>query len=500
MNRKKLARKQSTPLSRRVFLVETASAAGAFTILPRHILGGPGYVPPSDRIALACIGVGAQGTRVMMEFLKQPDVQVVAVCDANKESSDYVEWGPGEILSKERQLIGNNNWGSDWKGCTCGREPARRLVEAYYARRYGSSSYKGCASYNDFRELLEKEESLDGVVVCTTDHWHAAISIAAMRKGKHVYCQKPMTHSISEARRVAEVARATKLATQVAIGNSASDATRHLTEWIAAGVIGRVREVHNWSSRPFWPQGIDPPKQAEPVPEALDWDLWLGPAPERPYNHVYLPFVWRGWFDFGSSAIGDMGCYSFDTLFRVLKLGAPESVEASSTQVFSETYPLACTIHFEFPARGDLPPVKVHWYDGGMRPDRPDELEESVDMRGEDGEGLILAGESGKIFCGFEGQRPRLIPSSKMKAFQPPPDTLPKSIGHYREWIEAAKGGEPPHANFEFEAPITEAFLLGNVAGRAGKRLHWDSANMRITNDAGANDLLNPPTRSVRKV
>lgn len=498
MDHQTSAKERGTLLSRRTFLLGGATAG--LTILPRRVLGGPGHVAPSDRITLGCIGVGAQGTRVLMGFLKQPEVQVVAVCDVNKESADYSEWGAGEVRSKQRQLLGNNNWGSDWKGCVCGREPARRLVEAYYATQKGSGSYKGCASYNDFRELLENEKGLDGVVVCTPDHWHATISIFAMRKGRHVYCQKPMTHSIDEARKMAEVARDSKVATQVAIANEASDATRILTEWIAAGVIGGVREIHNWSSRPFWPQGIERPPQADPVPDGFDWDLWLGPAPERPFNHAYLPFVWRGWFDFGTGAIGDMGCYSFDTLYRVLKLGAPESVEASSTQGHPETYPLASIIHYEFPARGGMPPLKLHWYDGGVRPPRPDELEESREMRGEEGEGLILVGDGGKIYCGFEGQNPRLIPEPKMKAFQPPPDTLTKSVGHYLEWIAAIKGGEPARANFEFEAPITEAVLLGDVAVRIGKKLHWDSAKMRVTNDSAANDLVSLPKRSAWKI
>ncbi len=485
-------------MNRRTFL--SGTAAGAFSILPREVLGGPGRVAPSDKIALACVGVGAQGTRVMMNFLKEPDVQVTAVCDVNKESGDYSEWSPGEIRSKQRQLVGDNKWGSEWKGCVCGREPARRLVEAYYAAQKGSGRSQGCNAYSDFRELVEREKSLDGVVVCTTDHWHAGISIFAMRKGKHVYCQKPMTHSIDEARKMAEVARETKVATQVAVGNEASDATRLLTEWVAAGAIGRVREIHNWSSRPFWPQGIERPKESEPVPEGLDWDLWLGPAPERPFHHAYLPFVWRGWLDFGTSAIGDMGCYSFDTLFRVLKLGPPESVEASSTLVYPETYPLASMIHYEFRAPGDMPPVKLNWYDGGVRPARPEELDEGWEMRGEQGEGLILAGDSGKIICGFDGQNPRLIPESKMRAFEIPPDTLPKSIGHFREWIAAIKGGEPARANFEFEALVTEAVLLGNVAVRVGKKLHWDSARMRVTNDQAANDLVSPPRRREWKI
>jgi predicted dehydrogenase len=491
---KSRAERPGAQISRRTFVGGAVSAA-AFTIVPRHVLGGPGYTPPSEKLNAACIGVGAQGTRVMMDFLRQPDLQIVSVCDVNKESSDYSEWGTNELRDKERRLLGQPDWGADWKGCTCGREPARRLVEAYYAGRSPSGQYRGCAAYNDFRELLEKEKDLDAVIVGTTDHWHAPISIAAMRKGKHVYCQKPLTRTVYEAHKMGEVARETKVATQLAVGNQASEATRLLCEWIWAGVIGSVREVHNWSSRPFWPQGIERPKEEEPVPEGLDWDLWLGPAPARPYNHVYLPFVWRGWFDFGTGAIGDMGCYSFDTIFRVLKLGPPASVEASSTRVLPETFPLASLLRFDFPARGDMPAVRIHWYDGGLTPPRPEGLQEGRDLTGEDNEGLLFVGDRGTIMCGFSGEDPRLLPESKMKTFQPPPKTLSRSIGHEREWIEACKGGKPGGANFEFEAPVTETILLGNVALRTGKKLYWDGPGMKVTNVPTAQPYVSPEYR-----
>jgi len=468
-------------ISRRKFIAEASTAAAAFTIVPRRVLGGPGYTPPSERLNVACIGVGSQGTRVMMEFMHHADVQVVAVCDVNRGSSDYSEWGDNEIRDKQRKLLGNANWGSDWKGCVCGREPAQRLVEAYYGLKTPSGQYRGCAAYNDFRELLEKEKDVDAIIIGTPDHAHATVSIAAMKKGKHVFCQKPLTHSVEEARRVAEVARETKVATQVATGNQASEATRLLCEWIWAGAIGPVRRVINWSSRPFWPQGIERPADAEPVPEWLDWDLWTAPAPPRPFHHIYQPFVWRGWFDFGTGSIGDMGCYSFDTIFRVLKLGPPMSVEASSTLAFKESFPAASIIHFNFPGRGEMPPVKLTWYDGGLRPPRPDELEDAREM-GAEKEGLFFIGDTGTIMCGFTGANPKLIPESKMQAFQPPPKTLPRSSGHDREWIEACKGGAPGGAHFGFSGPITEALLLGNVALRAEKKIYWDSPNLKIVN------------------
>lgn len=480
--------KKDHGISRRAFLSGAASAA-AFSILPRHVLGGAGYVPPSDKLTLACIGVGAQGTRVMMDFLKLPEVQVVAVCDVNRQSSDYSEWGKNELRDKVRALLGDPDWGSKLTGPTAGRDPARQVVEAYYGKAKVSGTYHGCAAYNDFREALHQEKDLDAVVVCTPDHWHAPISIMAMKMGKHVYCQKPMSHSAVEARRMAEVARETKVATQIAVANSASPITRVLQEWMLAGAVGPVRRVENWSSRPFWPQGLDRPDHADAIPDGFDWDLWLGPAPERPFSHVYLPFVWRGWFDFGNGALGDMGQYSFDTIFRMLKLTAPTTIQASSTKPFKESFPEASLIHWEFPARDDMPPVEINWYDGDLKPPRPDELPDGQEF-GAENEGLLVIGDLGMIMAGFEGEHPKILPESRKRSFIPPPDRLPRSPGHYQEWIRAAKGGPPALANFEFEAPIGETLMLGNIALRTGEKLKWDSDNFKVTNSSAAQALL----------
>jgi len=321
-----------------------------------------------------------------------------------------------------------------------------------------------------------------------------------MKKGKHVFCQKPLTHTVYEARRIAEIARETGVATQIAVGNQASEDTRLLCEWIWSGAIGPVREVHNWSSRPFWPQGIERPKDSQPVPAGLDWDLWLGPAPDRPYNHIYLPFVWRGWTDFGCGALGDMGSYSFDTIFRVLKLEAPSTVEASSTDRYDETYPVASMVTYEFPARADMPPVKFTWYDGGLKPPQPPELLQTSQRNGyteEDNEGLLFMGDSGKILCRFSGGHPHLIPDSRMNSFQPPPKTLPRSPGNEREWLDACKGGKTkPGGNFEFSGLVTESLLLGNVASRAGQKLTWDRSALKVTNSETAQAFVRPARRS----
>ncbi len=497
-------------VSRRKFLGRAAGAMAALTIVPRHVLGGAGFVPPSDKVNIAFVGVGSQGLRVMLEFLAQPDVQGVAVCDPNQGGNDYPQWGEHEFRDSVRELLGTKT-GWDWlspeepiqlthsmkaTGGMAGREPCQKIVDAYNGLKNRSGQSRGCAAYADFRELLEKETGVDAVVVCTTDNLHAVVSAAAMKKRKHVFCQKPMTHTIYEARRMAELARESGVATQVAVGNQASEETRRLCEWVWAGAIGPVREVINWSSRPFWPQGIDRPKEAQPLPEGLDWNLWLGPAQDRPFHHAYLPFVWRGWYDFGCGALGDMGCYSFDTIFRVLKLEAPTSVEASSSERYDETYPLASIIHFNFPARGDMPPVRLTWYDGGLTPPHPEGWPEGRSMGGEEGEGLLFIGDRGTILCGFSGDRPTLIPESRMKNFQEPPKTLARSPGNDREWLDACKGGKiTPGANFQFSGMVTETLQLGNVAARTGQRLVWDRANLKVVNVASAQQYIHPEYR-----
>jgi predicted dehydrogenase len=489
-------------VSRRKFIAQSGSAALAFSIVPRHVLGGAGFVPPSDKVNIAFIGVGSQGLRVMLHFLTEPDVQAVAICDANKSGANHPQWSTHEYCDRVQKLLGVSS-GWEWlspdtpiqlthsmqaSAGVSGREPCQKIVEAYYGSKQRSGQYSGCKAYVDFRELLEKDKDVDAVVVCTTDNLHAAVSVLAMKKSKHVFCQKPLTHTIYEARRVAEVARETGVATQIAVANQASEDTRLLCEWIWAGAIGPVREVYNWSSRPYWAQGIERPKESQPVPEGLDWDLWLGPAAERSFNQVYLPFVWRGWADFGCGALGDMGSYSYDTVFRVLKLEAPTFIDASTTDRYDETYPTASIIRYEFPARGDMPPIRFNWYDGGLKPERPAELEEGRPFRGEGeemDEGLLFVGDSGKILCGFNGAHPKLIPQAKMDNFKQPPKTLPRSPGNEREWLDACKGNKTkPGGNFEFEGMVTETLLLGNVAARTGQRFQWDRSSMTV---AGTN-------------
>jgi predicted dehydrogenase len=346
--------------------------------------------------------------------------------------------------------------------------------------------------------MLEREKGIDAVVVGTPDHSHAIVSVSAMRHGKHVYCEKPLTRTVREARIMAQVARETGVVTQMGNQGMAFEGNRLIKEWIWGDVIGPVREVHVWSDRPthrgrmplWWPQGVERPADTPPVPSTLDWDLWLGPAPWRPYHPAYVPFKWRGWWDFGSGGLGDMGIHNLAPVFSALKLGPPSSVTASSTPVFEETVPLAACVHYDFPARDGWPPVKLHWYDGGLLPERPPELEEDRALDPEDG--ILFVGDRGKMLVrGWGGENPKLIPESRHQTFEPPPKTLPRSIGHYQEFIRACKERTPTESDFAFSGPLTEAVLLGSVAIRmGGEKLVWNSADLRIPNLPEAEHLL----------
>lgn len=492
----------NSPVTRRQF-----AAAAAFTIVPRHVLGGAGMVAPSDRVTLACVGMGRQGMAVTMELLARDNVQVTTVCDCNAGSRDYAEYGDNELLLSARQLLGpgHETWGGDLASPgrvkltntfstslgMGGREPARRLVEAYYAARQQTPAYRGCTAYADYRELLDKQKDLDAVYIATPDHWHAPISMAAMRAGKHVLCQKPMTHSVAEARRVAALAKEKRVATSVTVNNPSSDSTATIKRWIDEGAIGKVREVHNWSSRPYWPQGVARPAESMPVPEGLDWNMWLGPAPDRPYHKAYLPFVWRGWFDFGCGSFGDMGCYSFAGIFQILGLQPPTVVEASSSEPFEESYPKASIVHMDFPG------VHLAWYDGGLMPPTPPVLRDDAKrlfQRG--GEGILYLGDKGCILAGFNGQNPRVYPENP-KYVPPPRERTAGPDNAITTWLAACKGAPSGPADFATQSPVTESFLLGCLAQRMPNvRLVWDSANLRVTSSEAANRFIDPPYRS----
>jgi len=338
--------------------------------------------------------------------------------------------------------------------------------------------------YHDFREMLEKEKTIDAVVVATPDHVHAPASIMAMKLGKHCFCQKPLTHSVYEARMMRTVAAEYKVATQMGNQGTAENGLRRAVEVIRAGALGPVREVHVWTNRPIWPQGMDRPAGSTPVPDYLKWDLWLGPAPERPFytekdKDTYCPFTWRGWLDFGTGALGDMACHTANMPFMALKLEAPTAIEAKCSGMNNESYPKWSEIRFEFPARGELCPVNFFWYDGGKRP--PKEI--TADLDRVPISGCIVVGDKGKLFSPDDyGARFRLFPEESFKDYKGPDETLPRSPGHYKEWLDAIRGGRPAMSNFEYAARLTEMILLGNLALRAGKKLEWDTASLKITN------------------
>jgi len=427
-------------LSRRKFLASTAGTAAAFTIVPRYVLGGPGRTPPSEKLNIAAIGVGGRGAGDLAGVETE---NIIALCDVDDA----------------------------------------RASETF-------DKYPQAKKYRDFRVMLDKEKNIDAVIVATPDHVHAVAAMMAMKMGKHVYCEKPLTHSIYEARMLTEAARKYKVATQMGNQGRSGEGIRLIREWIQDGAIGDVREVHAWTNRPIWPQGMDRPEETSAVPATLDWDLWIGPAPYRPYvDDVYCPFKWRGWWDFGTGALGDMACHIIDPAFYALDLGQPTSVRAISTSVNSETAPKASIVEYEFGARGKMPPVKLTWYDGELRPTTPQELEPGRRM-GSDNGGTLFVGDKGKLMCGCYGKSPRLIPETKMQAYQRPPKTIPRVEGHHKDWVRACKTGEPACSNFDYAGPLTEMVLLGNVAIRTGRKLHWDGPNMKVTNLPEADEYI----------
>jgi predicted dehydrogenase len=461
----KKSNSSDSSLNRRQFLARTTIPLAALSIVPGAVLGLNGATPPSEKVNLAGIGIGGQGASDLRELESQ---NIVALCDVDQAYAA----GTFKRYPKARQFI-------------------------------------------DYRKMLDEMKEIDGVVVATPDHHHAFASMEAIRRGKHVYCEKPLTHSVWEARQVAAAARTAKVATQMGNQGQASRGTRLLCELVWGGAIGNVTEAHIWTDRPsrglfdeYWPQGVGRPQDKPAVPETMSWDLWLGPAPERPYHRAYAPFIWRGWWDFGTGALGDIGCHAMDPVFRALRLGAPLSVQASSTRVNNETYPLGSMVTYQFPNREAgpqtnniftsklagvdihkaMPACKLVWYDGGLRPPRPEGLPQG-DVMGDNGR--LLIGDAGFIL------NEKVYPAARARDFAPSRFTIEPSVGHYLEWVEACKGGKPAGSNFNWAGPLAEAVLLGNVALRPGLRedltlfkLQWDSAQFRFSNAEEANQYL----------
>jgi predicted dehydrogenase len=435
-------------ISRRRFLAAAGASAG-IVIVPRQVLGGPQHTAPSEKLGIAGIGVGGMGRSNLSQLETE---NIAALCDVD---------------------------------------------QAYAAESF--RKYPQAKVYTDFREMLDKEKGVDAVLVATPDHTHAVISLEAMRRGKHVYCQKPLTHDVYEARMLAQAARETGVTTQMGIQGHSGEGARLICEWIADGAIGEVREVDAWCNLSYFPFGHAywsskwnrRPEDTPAIPTTLNWDLWLGPASQRPYHPAYHPAVWRCWWDFGSGMMGDRGAHTLDAAVWALKLGYPTSIEATSLDLNPDTHPLASIVTYQFPARADLPPVKLTWYDG-LRAPRPPELEDGRQMGHVEG-GLLFKGTKGRLVGGVYGESPRLIPESRMKEYKLPPQTIPRVEGsHEQEWVRACKAGRPAGADFEYSALLTEICLLGNVAKRVDARIEWDGPNMKVTNLPEAQKYIQP--------
>lgn len=447
-----MKKNNSRTISRRGFIGTSAVAMTGLTIIPGHAVSGFGHIAPSDKLNIAGVGIASMG-RVNLENVAKTE-NIVALCDV------------------------------DW------REPAQKIFK----------TYPGAKQYKDFRKMLDSQKDIDAVIIATPDHTHAVISLEAMKRGKHVFTQKPLTHTVHEARVLAKAAKKYKVATQMGNQGQAGDGPRRLREMIWDGVIGPVREVHVWTDRPnngllntYWPQGVNRPEGTPAIPAELDWDLFLGPAPFRPYNPAYHPFTWRGWWDFGTGALGDIGCHSLDPIFRALKLKYPTSVQAVSTLVNLESYPSGSVVQYEFPAREGMPPVTLKWYDGGLRPMLIPELDEGMKM-----------GAGGTLYIGDKGLilNDKILPKALRESYKAPEPTIPSSPGHEQEWIMACKGGDPGGSDFEWAGPLTETVLLGNIALRrelreklSGQVLNWDPDKFGFPNMPEADKFLHKEYR-----
>lgn len=442
--------------SRRDFLKEVGVVAAGITILPGNVVSGFGYKAPSDKLNIAGVGIGGKGHANLMAMSAE---NIVALCDV------------------------------DWK--------------------YAGPCFKdfpGAKRYWDWRKMFdEMGNSIDGVLIATSDQSHAVITANAMTLGKHVYCQKPLTHSVYESRLLTKLAAEHKVATQMGNQGNSGDGVRQLCEWIWNNEIGEIREVHAWTDRPIWPQGIPRPSKIMPIPKTLDWDLFIGPAPLRPYNEIYTPWNLRGWWDFGTGAFGDMACHVLDPVCQALKLGYPDKVRGSSTSINTESAPQAETVEFSFPARDNMlklamPSVKVHWYDGGLLPNLSDLLPEGENLMADGLGGCLFIGSKDTVMCGCGGFNNRLL-SGRVPGVKPYLRRIPGAIGyvdgpHEQDWIRACK--ESPGnrvestSNFAYSGPFTEMVLMGVLAIRLqglNKALKWDGGNMRFINISPTEEL-----------
>jgi predicted dehydrogenase len=457
--------KPTNKVSRRQFVQTATAGAAAVTIVPRHVLGGPKFVAPSAKVNVALIGAGGQGRWNLRQLFQLADVQVTAVADP------CTEWNLDRFYYKSK----------------AGRLPIKDEIEKNYAAKTPNFHV---ADYEDFRVMLDKQKSIDAVLVATPDHLHAYVSVTAMRQGKHVYCEKPLTHNLREARLVSKVAKQTGVATQLGNQGHSRDGIRQTCEWIWGGAIGTVREVHSWVPAKRWNKElITLPTDTPPVPAGLNWDLWLGPRQPRPYHPAYAPVSWRDFWEFGTGSFGDFGCHDMDAPCWALDLGAPVSVEAlAADSTDPEIQPHGCLCYYHFPATAKRPAVKLTWYDGGLMPELPDAYER---VRSKYRRGVLFVGEKGTIACEGAGGPPQLALFDKTAKFEKPQPSLKRSPGHHRDWIDACKGGPAAGSNFEYGARLTEITLLGVLSLRLGKKVLWDAAKLQVTGQPAADAFIN---------
>ena len=436
---------KSKSLTRRGFIGTTAATAAGITILPSQVVSGLGHQSPSDKLRIAGIGIGGKG---QVNLRNMNSENIVALCDI------------------------------DWN---------------YAAKTFGQ--YPAARRYMDYRIMLEEmNKDIDAVVIATPDHTHAVTALAAMQLGKHVYVQKPLTHSVFESRVLLEASRKYKVVTQMGNEGHSSHSVADVCELIWSGAIGEVNQVEAWTDRPIWPQGLTRPAQGMWLPENINWDLFIGPAAMRPYHSAYHPWNWRGWWDFGTGALGDMACHVLDVVFSALKLGYPNALEASSSVFNNESAPNSSLIRYTFPERLSIgkmkmPSVNLTWYDGGLSPSRPDSLPDGMEM-GQGKNGVLFHGTKGKLVCGNYGSNYKLLPENKFAKLTMPPKTLRRVEGsHEMDWVrsckESAENRILPLSNFEYACPLNEMVVMGNLAVRLQglrKKLKWDGENMAFTN------------------
>src|SRR6476646_4573962 len=501
---------KQSQISRRKFVEMTAASAIGFTILPRHVLGGKNYIPPSDKITLAYIGVGTQGIRELLPLLESNQFHVVAVCDPNQHAIGYKDWGKDWLRNEIRKTINNPNWtmgGDDM--IPGGRDNGKSIVDTFYSNVHPELNYKGCTAYADARELLAKEKDLNAVKIMTPDHLHGVLSMAAMKKGKHVLMHKPLSNRLLEGKKVIEMARNSKVITHLIPWDS-NGSMETVMAWINGGAIGTLTEVHNWTNRPVWPQYPDIPTDTPPVPNGFDWDLWLGPEAQRPYHPNYTHMVFRGWYDFGGGSMADMGHYSLWTVFNALQLTSPTIVEPNLSHVCGMkdpvpyqiannfSFPMASSVRFKYPANGSRPAVDLVWYDGGMRPPIPMEL--LNDNKELPAEGMMFVGDKGKILAGFNVQAPKVISGKKMdepsKADTDNRNQVQKTTDALSLFVDACKTGKQYPGSFAEAEYLTEAINLYAVALRSWKLLKYDASTHSITNVPDANKYLSREYRS----